>query len=48
MLKIKDNINLKELEKYGFTYSGQIRNAGIKFGKKISLNAYQIIYDRVI
>ena len=35
-------------EKYGFTYSGQIRNAGIKFGKKISLNAYQIIYDRVI
>lgn len=33
-------------EKYGFTYSGQIRNAGIKFGKKLSLNAYQIIYDR--
>ena len=33
-------------EAFGFSYCGQIRNAGIKFGKKLSLNAYQIIYDR--
>lgn len=33
-------------ENFGFSYCGQIRNAGIKFGKKLSLNAYQIIYDR--
>ena len=30
----------------GFAYCGQIRNAGVKFGKTLSLNAYQIIYDR--
>lgn len=33
-------------ETFGFSYCGQIRNAGIKFGKKLNLNAYQIIYDR--
>lgn len=33
-------------EKFGFSYCGQIQNAGVKFGKKLSLNAYQIIYDR--
>ena len=33
-------------EKFGFSYCGQIRNAGVKFGKKLSLNAYQIIYER--
>lgn len=33
-------------EKFGFSYCGQIKNAGVKFGKKLSLNAYQIIYDR--
>lgn len=33
-------------EKFGFQYCGQIRNAGVKFGKQLSLNAYQIIYDR--
>lgn len=33
-------------EKFGFSYCGQIRNAGVKFGKQLSLNAYQIIYDR--
>lgn len=26
MLKIKDNVNLKELEKYGFEYSEEERN----------------------
>jgi phosphinothricin acetyltransferase len=33
-------------EKYGFIYCGQIRNAGVKFGKTLSLDAYQIVYDR--
>lgn len=33
-------------ESFGFSYCGQIRNAGIKFGRKLSLNAYQIVYDR--
>lgn len=33
-------------ENFGFTYCGPIRDAGIKFGKKLSLHAYQIIYDR--
>lgn len=33
-------------ENFGFSYCGQIRNAGVKFGKKLSLNAYEIIYDR--
>lgn len=33
-------------ENFGFTYCGTIRDAGIKFGKKLSLHAYQIIYDR--
>lgn len=33
-------------EEFGFSYCGQIRNAGVKFGKKLNLNAYQIIYDR--
>lgn len=38
------SIHLHEV--FGFTYCGQIRNAGVKFGKTLSLNAYQIIYDR--
>lgn len=33
-------------ESFGFSYCGQIKNAGVKFGKKLSLNAYQIIYER--
>ncbi len=33
-------------EKFGFSFCGQIRNAGNKFGEKLSLNAYQIIYER--
>lgn len=33
-------------EAFGFSYCGQIRCAGIKFGKQLNLNAYQIIYDR--
>lgn len=33
-------------EKFGFSYCGQIKNTGMKFGKILSLNVYQIIYDR--
>lgn len=33
-------------EAFGFTYCGQIKNAGLKFGEKLSLNAYQMIYER--
>lgn len=33
-------------EAFGFSYCGQIRNAGLKFGEKLSLNAYQMIYER--
>lgn len=33
-------------EAFGFSYCGQIRNAGVKFGRRLSLNAYQMIYDR--
>lgn len=33
-------------EAFGFVYCGQLKNAGVKFGKQLSLNAYQIIYDR--
>ena len=29
-----------------FSYCGQLRNAGVKFGKHLNLNAYQMIYDR--
>lgn len=35
-------------EKFGFAYCGQIRHAGVKFGRTLNLNAYQIIYDRQI
>lgn len=33
-------------EKFGFSYCGQFQNVGNKFGEKLSLNAYQIIYER--
>lgn len=35
-------------EAFGFQYCGQIKNAGIKFGKNLCLNAYQVIYERKI
>ena len=31
MLKIKDNVDLKELEKYGFSYNKNLKNYGIGF-----------------
>lgn len=40
------SIHLHEV--FGFSYCGQIKNAGVKFGKKLNLNAYEIIYEREI
>lgn len=42
----ENEISIHLHETFGFSYCGQIRNAGVKFGKKLSLCAYQIIYDR--
>ncbi|MFR4351357.1 MAG: N-acetyltransferase family protein [Roseburia sp.] len=33
-------------EHFGFVYCGQIRSAGVKFGRTLNLNAYQIVFDR--
>lgn len=33
-------------EEFGFSYCGRLLDVGVKFGKKLSLNAYQIIYQR--
>lgn len=42
----ENEVSIHLHEKFGFSYCGQIRNAGVKFGKSLNLNAYQIIYDR--
>ena len=31
-------------EKLGFSYCGQIRNAGVKFGKRLHLNIYELTF----
>lgn len=31
-------------EQFGFVFCGQLRDVGVKFGRKLSLNAYQVIY----
>lgn len=46
LITSENEVSIRMHEAFGFSYCGQIRNAGIKFGKKLSLNAYQIIYDR--
>jgi len=46
LITSENEASIRMHENFGFAYCGQIRNAGIKFGKKLSLNAYQIIYDR--
>lgn len=38
------SIHLHEL--FGFEYCGQLRKVGLKFGKWLDLNAYEIIYDK--
>lgn len=44
----ENEVSIHLHERFGFSYCGQIRQAGVKFGKKLGLNAYQIIYDREI
>ena len=38
------SIHLHEL--FGFEYCGQMRKVGLKFGKELDLNAYEIIYEK--
>lgn len=38
------SIHLHEI--FGFEYCGQLRKVGLKFGKELDLNAYEIIYDK--
>lgn len=46
LITSENTASIRLHERYGFVYCGQIRNAGVKFGKKLNLNAYEIIYDR--
>lgn len=46
LINSENAVSIHLHENFGFTYCGQIRNAGVKFGKKLNLNAYEIIYDR--
>ena len=46
LITSENEVSIHLHEAFGFAYCGQIRNAGVKFGKTLSLNAYQIIYDR--
>lgn len=46
LITSENEVSIRLHEHFGFSYCGQIKNAGVKFGKKLSLNAYQIIYDR--
>lgn len=48
LITSENEISIRLHESFGFSYCGQIQNAGIKFGKMLSLNAYQIIYQRQI
>lgn len=47
MLKIKDNVNLKELEKYGYT-KHKMEKAAVDYYKFTKLCAIQIFKDRSI
>jgi phosphinothricin acetyltransferase len=38
------SIHLHDL--FGFEYCGQLRKVGLKFGKWLDLNAYEIIYEK--
>lgn len=46
LITSENQCSIRLHESFGFTYCGQIRNAGVKFGKILHLNAYQICYDR--
>lgn len=46
LITSENEASIRLHEAFGFNDCGQIKNAGVKFGKILSLNAYQIIYDR--
>ena len=46
LITSENEVSIHLHEAFGFSYCGQLRNAGVKFGKQLNLNAYQIIYDR--
>ena len=46
LITSENAISIRLHEAFGFAYCGQIKSAGVKFGKNLNLNAYQIIYDR--
>lgn len=46
LITSENEASIRLHEKFGFSYCGQIRNAGVKFGRKPHLNAYQVIYER--
>ena len=48
LITSENEVSIRLHERFGFSYCGQIRQAGVKFGRKLGLNAYQIIYDREI
>lgn len=46
LITSENTVSIHLHEVFGFSYCGQIKNAGVKFGKALDLNAYQIIYER--
>ena len=48
LITSENEVSIRLHERFGFSYCAQIRQAGVKFGRKLGLNAYQIIYDREI
>ena len=48
LITSENEVSIRLHERFGFSCCGQIRQAGVKFGRKLGLNAYQIIYDREI
>lgn len=45
LITSENEASIRLHENLGFEYCGQIRNAGVKFGKTLNLNAYQICYS---
>ncbi len=45
LITSENETSIRLHEAYGFEYCGQIRNAGIKFGRRLNLNSYQICYE---
>lgn len=48
MLKIKNNVDLKELEKFGLEYCEQCKDYRYCYGSRYSLGIKVIIEDRLI